>query len=106
MKGVFFLINAAVHEKPIAGISFGLTNPVLTRLRIHCFAVRAGNFLHRSILCIVLLIIASMALCSCASLRDRNPVPKQYAQTAKIQGIPFARSWGDEIPSDLKERLS
>ena len=106
MKGVFFLINAAVPDKPIAGISFGLTNPVLTRLRIHCFAVRAGNSPHRSILCMVLLIIASMALCSCATLFDRNPVPKQYAQAAKIRGIPFARSWGDEIPSDLKERLS
>jgi predicted patatin/cPLA2 family phospholipase len=106
MKGVFFLINAAVHEKPTAGISFGMTNPVLTRFRIHCFALRAGHSLHRSMLCMVLLIIANMALCSCATLFDRNPVPEQYAQAAKIQGMPFARFWGDEIPVDIEERLS
>lgn len=62
--------------------------------------------IHQAILGTVLIVIASLALCSCATLTDRNPVPKQYAQTAKIQGMPFARSWGDEIPPDLKERLS
>jgi predicted acylesterase/phospholipase RssA len=62
--------------------------------------------IHRAIAGIALLVIANLALCSCATLYDRHPVPQQYAQTAKIQGIPFARAWGDEIPTDLKERLS
>jgi len=61
---------------------------------------------YRAGLGIVLLVIVSLALCSCATLRVRNPVPKQYAQTAKIRGIPFARTWGDVIPADIKERLS
>jgi len=62
--------------------------------------------IHKAIAGIALLVIANIALCSCATLTDRHPVPQQYVQTAKIQGIPFARSWGDEIPADLKERLS
>lgn len=98
-------MNAAVPRKPFAGVCFGLTNPVLTRFRIYCFALRAGHSLYRLMRCMVLLIIASMALCSCATLFDRNPVPKQYAQAAKIRGIPFARTWGDVIPADIKERL-
>jgi len=106
MTGVFLLMNAAEPHKPFAGICFGLTNPVLTRFRIHCFALRAGHSLHRSMICMVLLIIANMALCSCATLFDRNPVPKQYAQTAKIRDIPFARTWGDVIPAHIEERLS
>jgi len=55
---------------------------------------------------IVLLVIASLALCNCATLRVRNPVPKQYAQTAKVRDMPFARTWGDVISADIKERLS
>ena len=55
---------------------------------------------------IVLLVITSLFLCSCATLHVRNPVPKEYAQMAKIRDMPFARSWGDEVPADLKERLS
>jgi len=70
-----------------------------------------ANFYHPPIKEALLLgkvffILASLALCSCATLHVRNPVPKQYVQTAKIQGIPFARSWGDEVPADLKERMS
>ena len=61
---------------------------------------------YRAVLGIVLLILASLVLCSCATLRDRNPVPKQYVQEAKIKGIPFARSWGDAIPEAAEERLS
>ena len=61
---------------------------------------------YRAILETVLLVIANLALFSCATLPDRHPVPQQYAETAKIQGIPFARAWGDEIPADLQERLS
>jgi len=62
--------------------------------------------LYQAILGAVLIVMTSLALSSCATLTDRNPVPQQYAQAAKIQGIPFARAWGDEIPPDLKERLS
>jgi predicted acylesterase/phospholipase RssA len=62
--------------------------------------------LYQAILGTVLIVIASLALISCATLTHRNPVPKQYAQAAKIQGIPFARAWGDEVPPDLKERLA
>ena len=62
--------------------------------------------LYQAILGTVLIVIASLALSSCATLTDRNPVPKQYVQAAKIQGMPFARSWGDEVSPDWKERLS
>jgi len=62
--------------------------------------------IHKAIAGIALLVIANIALCSCATLTDRHPVPQQYVQTAKIQGIPFVRFWGDEVPADLKERLT
>lgn len=106
MKGVFFLINAAVPEKPIAGISFGLTTPVLPRPYVHKHALRTGFPLHRAISGIILLIITCLTLSSCATLTKRNPVPEQYVQEANIHGIQFARFWGDEIPHDLKERLA
>ena len=61
---------------------------------------------YRAGLGIVLLVITILVLCSCARLHVRNPVPKEYVQMAKIRDMPFARSWGDAIPADLKERLS
>ncbi len=67
------------------------------------------NFEHssnRSIAGIVGVIVANLALVGCASFPDRNPVPEQYVDQANIQGIPFARAWGDEVPPDLEERLS
>jgi predicted acylesterase/phospholipase RssA len=64
-----------------------------------------GSSLYRTILTVVLLIIANLALSSCAALTTRNPLPEQYVQDAQIEDMPFARFWGDEMPSDLQERL-
>jgi hypothetical protein len=36
---------------------------------------------------------------SCASLKQRNPVPEALSETAKVPGIQNARMWGDAPPS-------
>ena len=64
-----------------------------------------GSSLYRTILTVVLLIIANLALSSCGALTTRNPLPEQYVQDAQIEDMPFARFWGDEMPSDWQERL-
>ncbi len=64
-----------------------------------------GSSLYRTILTVVLLIIANLALSSCGALTTRNALPEQYVQDAQIEDMPFARFWGDEMPSDLQERL-
>jgi predicted patatin/cPLA2 family phospholipase len=70
------------------------------------WAVRLpGSPLYRAILTVVLLVIANLALSSCAALTTRNPLPEQYVQEAQIEDMPFARFWGDEMPSDWQERL-
>ena len=56
-------------------------------------------------LTVVLLIIANLVLSSCGALTTRNALPEQYVQEAQIEDMPFARFWGDEMPSDWQERL-
>jgi predicted patatin/cPLA2 family phospholipase len=54
---------------------------------------------------VVLLIIANLVLSSCGALTTRNPLPEQYVQEAQIKEMPFARFWGDEIPSDWEAQF-
>ena len=65
----------------------------------------SGWSLYRAGLTVVLLVIGNLALSSCAALTIRNPLPEQYVQEAQIKDMPFARFWGDEMPSDWQERL-
>ena len=65
-----------------------------------------GRSAYRSILAVVLLLAANLALSSCAALTTRNPLPEQYVQDAQIKDIPFARFWGDEIPPDWEDQLN
>ncbi|MBE9520054.1 MAG: patatin-like phospholipase family protein, partial [Proteobacteria bacterium] len=65
----------------------------------------SGRSLCRTGLTVVLLIIANLALSSCGALTIRDPLPEQYVQEAQIKDMPFARFWGDEMPSDWQERL-
>ena len=65
----------------------------------------SGRSLCRTGLTVVLLIIANLALSSCGALTIRDPLPEQYVQEAQIEDMPFARFWGDEMPSDWQERL-
>jgi hypothetical protein len=65
-----------------------------------------GWSLYRAALTVVLLIIANLVLSSCGALTTRNALPEQYVQEAQIKDMPFARFWGDEIPSDLKEQFA
>ena len=60
---------------------------------------------YRVTLTVVLLIIANLVLSSCGALTTRNALPEQYVQEAQIEDMPFARFWGDEMPSDWQERL-
>jgi hypothetical protein len=62
--------------------------------------------LYRAALTVVLLIIANLVLSSCGPLITRNALPEQYVQEAQIKDIPFARFWGDEIPSDLQAQFA
>ena len=64
-----------------------------------------GSSLYRTILTVVLLIIVNLVLSSCGALTTRNALPEQYVQEAQIEDMPFARFWGDEMPSDWQERL-
>jgi predicted patatin/cPLA2 family phospholipase len=105
MRKLLFQVNAKGPDDSLESRSRYLTSATRFEMNNRC-AAQAGHFSHRAALGTILLVIASLGLCSCATLRVRNPVPREYAQTAKIQGIPFARSWGDEIPADMQERLS
>jgi predicted acylesterase/phospholipase RssA len=78
---------------------------VHTRKSIFGLTRLPGSSLYRTILTVVLLIIANLALSSCGALTTRNALPEQYVQDAQIEDMPFARFWGDEMPSDLQERL-
>lgn len=35
----------------------------------------------------------------------RHPLPEEYADSVSIQGIPFARFWGDQLPYQLVDRM-
>lgn len=36
-----------------------------------------------------------LVLAACGSIPDRNPIPPELGETARIPGIPLARCWGD-----------
>ena len=50
-------------------------------------------------------LLAVGAMTACASVPKRNPVPEEWAETATIPGIPYARFWGDGLPPDYDERI-
>ncbi len=43
-------------------------------------------------------LLAVGAMTACASVPKRNPVPEEWAETATIPGIPYARFWGEGRP--------
>lgn len=54
----------------------------------------------------MLISVTSLLLAQgCASIAERKPVPEELLKRAVIPGVPMARSWGDEIPKDIKERI-
>lgn len=53
-----------------------------------------------------LMLAASLALAGCAAVLVRNGIADPaVAERAVIAGLPGVRSWGDEVPSDLKAVL-
>jgi predicted patatin/cPLA2 family phospholipase len=41
----------------------------------------------------------------CATSYKRNPLPEAYGNIAQIPYIPYARFWGDKVPSWLQEKI-
>ena len=62
--------------------------------------------ISRTVPGILLLLVVALSLISCAGITKRNALPESYLDEAGIEGIPFARMWGDQRPSDLNERLA
>lgn len=64
--------------------------------------IKARSGLHSSIL---LMAVLSFILLSqgCATVKTRNPLPQNLIDLAKIEGIPDARIWGDEIPPHYQD---
>jgi len=50
-------------------------------------------------------IVLLMAVIGCAGTPARNPVPPELTSQVGIEGIPEARSWGDEWPKFAMERF-
>lgn len=48
----------------------------------------------------------ALFLQGCASTPQRNPLPEDFGGSARIPGIPWARTWGDEMPELLAHRLA
>ena len=67
--------------------------------------VQTHKSIFRLILTVVLLLVVNLALSNCAAMPVRNTLPEQYVQEAQIEGMPFARFWGDEIPPDWQAQL-
>ena len=55
-----------------------------------------------TIACFTMIVI----LGSCAKIPIRNPLPEKYGMSARIQNIPRARDWGDEITANWDEWFS
>jgi predicted acylesterase/phospholipase RssA len=47
----------------------------------------------------------ALALQACASVPPRNAVPEELVDQATVPGGPTARMWGDELPTNIDERL-
>lgn len=52
------------------------------------------------------LVILIMTLAGCASVPERQPLPREYTAKAGIPGVPEARFWGDEWPTFSAERFA
>jgi predicted patatin/cPLA2 family phospholipase len=65
-----------------------------------------GCYFYQVTLTVVLLLTANLGLSSCGALVTRNALPEQYVQDAQIEGIHFARFWGDEVPPDWEAQLA
>jgi len=54
-----------------------------------------------------LIITASvLVFVGCAAVKERSPLPSEFVGQAEIPGVPKARTWGDEWPRWLADRLS
>ena len=52
------------------------------------------------------LVALIMSLAGCASVPERQPLPREYTAKAGIPGVPEARFWGDEWPTFSAERFA
>jgi len=49
--------------------------------------------------------MSAFLLSGCATSYKRNPLPEAYGDIAQIPYIPYARFWGDKVPSWLQEKI-
>jgi hypothetical protein len=54
---------------------------------------------------IIVFILSALLLSGCATSYKRNPLPEAYGDIAQIPYIPYARFWGDKVPSWLQEKI-
>ncbi|MDH3343916.1 MAG: patatin-like phospholipase family protein [Desulfobacteraceae bacterium] len=59
---------------------------------------------NRKIL-IIVFILSALLLSGCATSYKRNPLPEAYGDIAQIPYIPYARFWGDSVPSWFQEKI-
>ena len=55
---------------------------------------------------IIVFILSAFLLSGCATGYKRNPLPEAYGDIAQIPYIPYARFWGDTLPSEIQEELT
>jgi hypothetical protein len=54
---------------------------------------------------IIIFILSALLMSGCATSYKRNPLPEAYGNIAQIPYIPYARFWGDSVPSWLPEKI-
>jgi predicted patatin/cPLA2 family phospholipase len=54
---------------------------------------------------IIIFILSALLMSGCATSYKRNPLPEAYGDIAQIPYIPYARFWGDKVPSWLQEKI-
>jgi predicted patatin/cPLA2 family phospholipase len=59
---------------------------------------------NRKIL-IIIFILSALLISGCATTHKRNPLPEAYGDIAQIPYIPYARFWGDSVPSWFQEKI-
>lgn len=71
---------------------------------LYFFAINQLKNLQRALLVpmVLLLFVAQ----GCAPVVTRNPLPQDLVSSARIEGIPLARVWGDEIPPFYQSWMS
>ena len=62
--------------------------------------------ISRTVPGILLLLVVALSLISCAGITKRNALPEPYVEEAGIEGIPFARFWGDAMPPNMDKRMA